>query len=74
MNISTHEQRILHALAQGGAIQFERTTNAKVREIFFLTRKGHVLADCSLKLFDRGGSSNRKMDNPTALHGLAFAP
>ncbi|MFV1618923.1 YjhX family toxin [Phaeobacter sp. JH20_26] len=53
LNISKHEQRVLHVLAQGGAIHFERMTNGKVREISCFTRDGHVLADCSLKLFDR---------------------
>lgn len=53
LNISKHEQRVLHVLAQGGAIHFERKTNGKVREVSCFTRDGHVLADCSLKLFER---------------------
>ena len=53
LNISRHEQRVLHVLAQGGAIHFERMTNGKVREVLCFTRDGHVLAECSLKLFDR---------------------
>jgi uncharacterized protein YjhX (UPF0386 family) len=53
LNISKHEQRVLHVLAQGGAIHFERMQNGKVREISCLTRDGHVLASCSLELFDR---------------------
>lgn len=53
LNISKHEQRVLHVLAQGGAIHFERMKNGKVREVTCFTRDGHVLADCSLELFDR---------------------
>ncbi len=53
MNISKREQRVLHVLAQGGEIHFERMTNGKVREVSCFTRDGHVLADCTLKLFER---------------------
>lgn len=53
MNISKHEQRVLHALAQGGAIHFERLPNGKVHKVFCVTRDGHVLTDCTLPLFDR---------------------
>ncbi len=53
LNISKREQRVLHVLAQGGAIHFERVTIGKMREFTCFTRGGHVLADCSLKLFDR---------------------
>lgn len=53
MNISKHEQRVLHVLAQGGEIRFERLGNGKVRDIQCFTRDGHVLADCTLKLFER---------------------
>ena len=53
LNISKHEQRVLHVLAQGGAIHFERMDNGKIREITCFTRDGHVLADCTLKLFER---------------------
>lgn len=53
MNISRHEQRVLHVLAQGGSIHFERMANGKVRNVTCFTRDGHVLADCTLKLFER---------------------
>ncbi len=53
LNISKHEQRVLHVLAQGGAIHFERLSNGKIRDIRCFTRDGHVLADCDLRLFDR---------------------
>lgn len=53
MNISKREQRVLHVLAQGGAIYFERGPNGKVRLVRCFTRDGHMLADCDLPLFDR---------------------
>ncbi len=53
MNISKFEQRVLHALAQGGSIHFERGPNGKVLSVVCFTRDGHVLTDCSLPLFER---------------------
>lgn len=53
MNISKHEQRVLHVLAQGGEIHFVRGTNGKVLEAQCFTRDGYVLADFSLELFTR---------------------
>ena len=52
MNISKLEQRVLHALAQGGAIKHDRI-GAKVTEVLCLTREGYILADCTLPLFQR---------------------
>ncbi len=53
MNISKHEQRVLHELALGGAIHHERAENGKIRAITCFTRNGHVLSDCSLDVFLR---------------------
>lgn len=53
MNISKHEQRVLHVLAQGGAIHFERSSGGKIREVTCFTRDGHVLDDCTLEVFTR---------------------
>ena len=53
MNVSKLEQRVLHALAQGGAIHFERNPNGKVRDVTCYTREGYVLVDCSLGIFER---------------------
>ncbi len=50
MNISKHEQRVLHVLAQGGAIHFERATNGKLTSVRCMTRDGYALADCTLDL------------------------
>ena len=53
MNISKREQRVLHVLAQGGAIQFERAPNGKLTSVLCVTRDGFVLSDCSLAVVER---------------------
>lgn len=53
MNISKHEQRVLHELALGGAIHHERYENGKIRDIICYTRDGFVLSDCTLPVFQR---------------------
>lgn len=57
MNISKHEQRVLHVLAQGGSIHFLRgrdgNRGGKVLEIICFTRDGHVLSDCTMEIFTR---------------------
>lgn len=52
MNISKLEQRVLHALAQGGAIAHARD-GGRITEIHCLTRDGLILSDCTLPLFQR---------------------
>ncbi|MEO0485774.1 MAG: YjhX family toxin [Pseudomonadota bacterium] len=53
MNISKREQRVLHVLAQGGSIHFDRLPNGKIRAVQCFTRDGHVLTDCDLPTFER---------------------
>ncbi len=53
MNISKREQRVLHVLALGGAIAFDRAENGKVQGVTCFTREGHVLADCTMQVFER---------------------
>ena len=51
MNISKYEQRVLHALAQGGAIHHRRDPQGRIVEAICFTREGHVLTDGSLPVF-----------------------
>jgi len=53
MNISKFEQRVLHVLAQGGAIHYERNDNGKIRKVTCFTRDGYVLSDCRIDVFQR---------------------
>lgn len=50
MNISKLEQRVLHALAQGGLIRHRRE-DGRIVEIVCLTRDGYGLADCTMAVF-----------------------
>lgn len=52
MNISRNEQRVLHALAQGGVIRHQRHGDRIILAECF-TRDGHLLADFSLATFGR---------------------
>jgi uncharacterized protein len=54
LNISKYEQRVLHALAQGGCIRHLRCPDSGaiiVADCF--SRDGYRLADCTLALFRR---------------------
>mgnify|MGYP001796052924 CR=1 FL=1 len=53
VNISKREQRVLHALAQGGMIRYDRAANGKISTILCVTRDGHILTDCTLDVFKR---------------------
>ncbi|PSW19889.1 hypothetical protein C9I98_10530 [Photobacterium sanctipauli] len=53
MNISKHEQRVLHVLALGGEIHYSRIESSKINEIICYTREGHVLSDCTIAIFKR---------------------
>jgi uncharacterized protein YjhX (UPF0386 family) len=53
LNISKAEQRVLHALAQGGRIRHVRDATGRISEIFCLTREGHRMLACDLALFAR---------------------
>ena len=51
MNISKYEQRTLHALAQGGRIDFRKNQSGDIVEIDCFNRDGWRLADCTLAVF-----------------------
>ncbi|MGO1120838.1 YjhX family toxin [Rhodovibrionaceae bacterium A322] len=53
MNISKHEQRVLHELALGGSIHHERHASGKICDVTCYTRDGYVLSDCTLSVFQR---------------------
>ena len=53
MNISKHEQRVLHELALGGEIKFVRANNGKVKSVQCFTRDGFVFSACTLDVFTR---------------------
>ena len=51
MNISKYEQRVLHALAQGGRIVHRRDDTSRIIAADCFTRDGFVLTDCTVALF-----------------------
>lgn len=51
MNISKHEQRTLHALAQGGRINQYKDDRGDIIAVDCITRDGWRLEDCSLHVF-----------------------
>ena len=53
MNISKPEQRVLHALAQGGSIRLIRDHDGRIERIDCLTREGFRLSECGRELFGR---------------------
>ncbi len=54
MNISKYEQRVLHALAQGGRIVHRRDeATGKIVEVDCFTREGWRLSDCRMGVFKR---------------------
>ena len=53
MNISKREQRVLHALAQGGVIRHVKNEAGHVVAADCLNREGWRLDDCTLELFGR---------------------
>ena len=53
MNISKHEQRVLHELALGGEIKFVRAENGKIKSVQCFTRDGFVFSACTLDVFKR---------------------
>ena len=51
MDISRDEQRVLHALAQGGRIALLKNDSGKVTGLEFFNREGWLMSNCSLLLF-----------------------
>ena len=53
MDISRDEQRVLHALAQGGRIALIRNATGKITGLEFYNRDGWLTSGCSLILFKK---------------------
>jgi uncharacterized protein YjhX (UPF0386 family) len=53
LNVSKQEQRVLHALAQGGHISYRKDERGKIIEVLCVNRDGWVLNDCTLAIFRR---------------------
>jgi uncharacterized protein len=53
MDISRDEQRVLHALAQGGRIALLKNDAGKVTGLEFFNREGWLMSNCSLVLFKK---------------------
>lgn len=53
MNITKHEQRVLHELAFGGEVKYARADNEKVQSVQCYTRDGFAFAT------DNGKESRR---------------
>ena len=53
MDISREEQRVLHALAQGGAIHVQKAPNGKVTNVECINREGWLMSNCNLMLFKK---------------------
>ncbi len=53
MNISKYEQRVLHALAQGGCIVHRKDSKGDIVEVDCFNRDGFRLMDCTLAIFQK---------------------
>lgn len=53
MNVSKYEQRVLHALAQGGHIAYRKDGKGKIMEVLCVNLEGWVLSDCTLGIFQK---------------------
>lgn len=53
MNISKYEQRVLHALAQGGSIIHRFDDRGRIVEVDCMNRDGWRLDDCTLAVFQK---------------------
>ena len=53
MDISRDEQRVLHALAQGGVVVPKKAANGRVVGVECFNRDGWLLNQCNLLLFKK---------------------
>lgn len=52
MDISREEQRVLHALAQGGALHARKTESGKINDVELYRRDGWLMP-CTVRLFKK---------------------
>ncbi|UXN72838.1 YjhX family toxin [Devosia sp. A8/3-2] len=53
MDISKPEQRVLHALAQGGRIALLHDESGKVTDLEFYNHDGWLMTNCTMALFKK---------------------
>jgi hypothetical protein len=53
LNISKSEQRVLHALAQGGCIKPLKDDKGRIAQVECFNRDGWLLAQCTLPVFKK---------------------
>jgi uncharacterized protein len=53
MNVSKYEQRVLHALAQGGSIIHRFDERGRIIEVDCMNRDGWRLDDCTIAVFQK---------------------
>jgi uncharacterized protein len=53
MNISKDEQRVLHALAQGGVVRHFRNDKGRITKVECVTKEGYILANCTIAVFNK---------------------
>jgi uncharacterized protein YjhX (UPF0386 family) len=53
MDISRDEQRVLHALAQGGSIHLLKDARGKIAGVECFNRDGWLMSQCNLTLFNK---------------------
>lgn len=51
MDISREEQRVLHALAQGGTIAARKDNGGRIVAVECLTREGWLMTGCDMRTF-----------------------
>ena len=70
MDISRDEQRVLHALAQGGRIALLKTDAGKPTGLEFFNRDGWLMTGCTLPLFRKLAREQDMIEGDYHIHWL----